>query len=68
MGAHYPAMMDLTFKLPRKQNGHDAILLAVGWLSTMVHLVPTIEPLSALGFMKHSRNRKKKKEKKRKTT
>ena len=42
--------MDLIVKLPKTERGHDSILVFVDRLSQMVHLVPTVEALSATGF------------------
>jgi len=42
--------MDLIVKLPKTERGHDSILVFVDRLSKMVHLVPTVEALSATGF------------------
>lgn len=44
--------MDMIVKLPQTVNGHDSILVFVDRLSKMVHLVPTVETLSAEGFAK----------------
>ena len=42
--------MDLIDKLTKSKRGHDSTLVFVYRLSKMVHLVPTVEALSATGF------------------
>ena len=42
--------MDLIVKLPKTERGHNSMLVFVDRLSKMVHLVPTVEALSATGF------------------
>ena len=48
--------MDLIVKLPKTDRGHDSILVFVDRLSKMVHIIPTVESLDALGFARHFRD------------
>ena len=48
--------MDLIVKLPKTDRGHESILGFVDRLSKMVHIIPTVESLDALGFARHFRD------------
>ena len=48
---------DMIVKLPKTDRGHDSILVFVDRLSNMVHIIPLVESLDALGFSRHFRDR-----------
>ena len=48
--------MDLIVKLPKTDKGHESILVFVDRLSKIVHIIPTVELMDALGFARHFRD------------